>query len=98
MKTFAQFLSEARVDLDKDALARYAAMKTKEGTPMYQLLHPTDPKVVSKGETVDYYVDGNKVNGTIVSIDAKSGIVKIKNSKTKEVDEIQGYPKSSVKR
>lgn len=95
MESFSQFIQESVLNMDKDALKRYAAMKDK-GVPMYQLMDPNSNKVVSKGQDVDYYVDGNKQYGTVVSVNAKTGIAKIKNSKTKEVDEIQAYPKGVI--
>lgn len=88
--------SAKTIRMTKDAIDRYAAMKVN-GRPQYQLMSPGSTRVVSKGEAVDYYDDnGDKCYGVVQSVNAKTGEVKIKCSKTKQVVTIQGYPKGVI--
>lgn len=94
-----QVLNEAAaktIQMTKEAIARYAAMKDKNQRPLYQFMQAGSTDVVSKGQDVDFYAEsnGDKKYGIVQSVDAKSGIVKIK---TKEgVVSVQGYPKGVI--
>lgn len=84
------------IRMTKEAIARYAAMKDKNNRPMYQFMQPGSTAVVSKGQDVDFYdANGDKQYGIVQSVDAKSGMVKIKQ-KGGEVVSVQGYPKAVI--
>lgn len=84
------------VKMTKDSIARYAAMKDKNNRPMYQFLQAGSTAVVSKGQDVDFYdANGDKQYGIVQSVDAKSGMVSVKQ-KGGEVVSVQGYPKAVI--
>ncbi len=100
VQLFKEYAAQKKVNMTPEALARYAAMKRPDGAPQYQFVDP-NPKhnsLVSKGMDVDYYDDvGDKQYGVVVSVNAASGIVKIKDSKTKKTVDVVGYPKGVIK-
>uniref|UniRef100_A0AAU6W3X9 Uncharacterized protein n=1 Tax=Pseudomonas phage Cygsa01 TaxID=3138529 RepID=A0AAU6W3X9_9VIRU len=82
--------------LTPEAIGRYYAMKGKNGAPMYQFMTPHGTGIVQKGQDVDYYDEnGDKKYGIVQSVNAATGVVKVKSGQT--VAEVIGYPKGVIR-